>query len=81
MTLSRWGPAFIAAIGLLMAMAGAFAPEEESGATGTLPARLVVPLGMADRRDGRRAYGSEPHPHWHSILATAAPAQERRRRI
>jgi Domain of unknown function (DUF4129) len=44
MTLTRRGPAFITAIGLLLAIAGALAPKVESGAAGTLPARLVVPL-------------------------------------
>lgn len=44
MTLSRCGPVFITAIGLLLAMAGTLAPKEDSAGTGILAAPPVVPL-------------------------------------
>ncbi len=44
MTLSRFGPAIVTAIGLLPAVAGALAPKDEGGTSGFLATRLVVPL-------------------------------------
>jgi Domain of unknown function (DUF4129) len=44
MTLARFGPAAITAIGLLLALAGALAPTEEGTASGSLATRLIIPL-------------------------------------
>src|SRR5260370_17366897 len=44
MTLARFGPAAISAIGLLLALAGTLAPTEEGAASGSLATRLIIPL-------------------------------------
>src|SRR5260370_25338904 len=44
MTLARFGPAAISAIGLLLALAGTLSPTEEGAASGSLATRLIIPL-------------------------------------
>src|SRR5712691_5470079 len=44
MTLARFGPAVITAIGLLLALAGTLAPTEEGTGSGSLATRLIIPL-------------------------------------
>jgi len=42
--MTRYASAFFTAIGLLLAMAGAFAPKDDSGVTGSLSTRLFISL-------------------------------------